>query len=78
MCNYRRFLDGLKKLTVDDLFEDYDVINQVFRYTKFDWFQEQSVIWHDKFRPEMVPFLGRSGFGFNFNMLNADQMFRNR
>ena len=48
----------------------------IFYDAKGYWFENQAVIWNDKFRPEMFEFLGRNGYGFVFNMMSPEKMYK--
>lgn len=48
----------------------------IFMETKSYWFENQTVIWNDKYRPEMFDFLGPSGYGHAFNMMTHDNMYQ--
>jgi len=75
MCNLRYSLDKLKDLENPQLFQDYNILGHMYQYSKFDWFSNQSAVWNEKYRPEMVEFAGRSGFGYSFNKMNPEMMF---
>ncbi|KAL7013816.1 hypothetical protein ACKWTF_015599 [Chironomus riparius] len=50
----------------------------MYRFSQFSWMTSQSGVWDKKYRIEMTEFIGRSGFGFSFNMLDPVKMFNNR
>ncbi|XP_070508468.1 sodium channel protein Nach-like [Chironomus tepperi] len=72
LCNYRFALDPLRDMDVG--FKNA-LTWLIFMETKGYWFRNQAVIWNDKYRPEMIEFLGRNGYGFAFNMM-TDKMYQ--
>lgn len=75
MCEYKTALDKLN-VNEDPLFKDYNLVKEIFIRDKTYWFKNQTAIWNDRFQPEMVNFLGLSGLGFSFNMMEPSKMFR--
>lgn len=75
MCEFKTALDKLNEHE-DPLFKDYNLVKEIFIRDKTYWFKNQTVIWNDRFQPEMFNFLGRSGHGFSFNMMEPSKMFR--
>lgn len=76
MCNFRRALKKLSKLKQSTLFDDYAIVDDMYKFSKYRWFVNQSVTWNETFRPEMIEVLSRSGFGFSFNRLRHERLFR--
>jgi hypothetical protein len=73
LCNNRIALDPLENLNVG--FDDTLMI-RILMEAKRVWFLNQSVIWNDKYCPEMFEFLGSNGYGYAFNMMTEDRMYR--
>lgn len=58
-------------------FDDF-LVWMILMETKGYWFKNQTVIWNDKYRPEMIEFLGRNGYGYAFNMMTPEKMYHER
>lgn len=77
MCNYRQVLNQIEYFSPSQQFDDYHILFNLHRYSIIYWLFTQSAIWDGKFRPEMTEFLGRSGYGIAFNMMDPEKMFKN-
>lgn len=77
MCDFRFLLNEFKELEPSRQFDDYNILYNMYQFGKFSWVSNQAVIWDGKYRPEMTEFLGKSGYGFAFNMLEPNRLFRN-
>jgi hypothetical protein len=75
MCNYRFGLTTIESVKSTGI-EDHTGIMKAYSATK--WFQQQSAVWNDKFRPEFVEFLGVNGIGYSFNMLRPEMLYREK
>ena len=78
MCNYKYLLSRLKGFAYSTAYGNYSILGSMYSFSKFDWMKSQSGVWDEKYRLEMTEFIGRSGFGFSFNMLEPEKMFNNR
>lgn len=57
---------------------DYEaeIVSMIHRHSRVDWFTMQSGSWNDIFQVQFAEILTARGFGFAFNIFQAEKIYR--